>query len=72
MTCKVCPGSQPVKWIKDGNEIRQSENCQMYNEDAHYKLKLRNTITSDNGQYVVQVGQLSRKLHLRIIGIPDD
>ncbi|CAG2199336.1 unnamed protein product [Mytilus edulis] len=54
MTCKVCPGSQSVKWIKDGNEIRQSENCQMYNEDAHYKLKLRNTITSDNGQYVVQ------------------
>lgn len=69
MTCKVCPGSQPVKWMKAGNEIQQNENCQMYNEDSQYSLQLRNTITSDSGEYCVKVGLLSRKLHLRIIGI---
>ncbi|CAG2184693.1 unnamed protein product [Mytilus edulis] len=72
MTCKVHPGCQTVKWMKAGNEIQQNENCKIYNEDSQYSLQLRNTITSDSGEYCVKVGLLSRKLHLRIIGIPGE
>ncbi|XP_076115884.1 uncharacterized protein LOC143083515 [Mytilus galloprovincialis] len=38
--------------------------------DTHYEFKLRNTKPRDSGEYCVQVGKFSRKMHLKIKEIP--
>ncbi|CAC5377710.1 unnamed protein product [Mytilus coruscus] len=54
LTCSVCPGRTPIKWMKGGNEISQNEHCQMYSEDTHHILIIFNTKTSDSGGYSVK------------------
>ncbi|CAC5404128.1 unnamed protein product [Mytilus coruscus] len=72
LTCKVRPGSPPVKWLKGDIEILHNEYNKMYNGYTQHNLKIRNTKTSDSGEYCVQVGRFFRKLHLRITGIPGE
>ncbi|XP_052073940.1 uncharacterized protein LOC127711826 [Mytilus californianus] len=65
-TCKVRPGSPPLKWLKGCDEISKNENCEIYTENSIDHLKLKNTQTKDSGEYCVQVGQFSRLVQLKI------
>lgn len=67
-TCKVGPNSPFVKWFKDGNAIKQSDNCIISIVDKQHKLKIQNTKPSDRGEYCVVVGEFSRKVQLNIKG----
>lgn len=70
-TCKVRPGSPPLKLLRGCDEISQNENVEIYTENSIDNLqhvKLRKTQTSDSGEYRVQVGQFSRLILLKITG----
>lgn len=43
----------------------------MYTENLMDKLKLKNTQTTDSGEYRVQVGQISKSIQLKITGSLD-
>lgn len=72
LTCQVRPGSTPVKWFKDGIEIKQNKHYKMSNKEKKHKLELKlslkETKSSDSGEYIVQVRKFSRKVQLTIKG----
>ncbi|VDI51462.1 Hypothetical predicted protein [Mytilus galloprovincialis] len=68
-TCKVPTDSNSVKWTKDDKTITENEHYEMSSEDTLHTLTLKNTETSDSGEYWVHVGNISRRINLNIKGI---
>lgn len=69
LTCKVRFENQPVNWLKDDKEITFNENCTMSKQGTKYNLILKKVKPEDSGEYCMQVGKISRKIQLKIIGI---
>lgn len=69
LTCKVRFENLPVNWVKDGKEIKSNENYTMSNQGTEHNLIIKKVKPDDIGEYCVQVGKFSRKLHLKIKGI---
>lgn len=72
LSCKVRFENLDVTWLKDDYKIMQNDKYTMSNvlnqNEKELRLQLKNTTTSDSGEYCVTVGTISRKLQLKING----
>ncbi|CAG2185382.1 unnamed protein product [Mytilus edulis] len=62
----VEPTRLPVKWLKEGNAVKLDEHYEQSNEGTELNLKIKNVTSDDSGEYCVEVGNFSRKIHLKI------
>merc|ERR1739838_494040 len=56
LSAETSKSSITGQWLKDGREVRSSENVQMNQRGAYHSLKIKNAQPEDTGEYTFKVG----------------
>ena len=66
--CKLSKSGQPVKWLKDGKELKPNDKCQMSEDGQMYQLQVTDCNKNDAGKYSLVCGDEKTSASLEVKG----
>ncbi len=68
-TCTASKPNKPIKWLKNGKEIKPNDRFEVKTVDCEYKLIIKDAHLDDAAEYTAKIGDATTKAKLTVDGM---